>query len=177
MKLSKTNPTTALNDVPFRLAGFTPEKGRAPIYDHFIGEGDGSPIYNANGCKVQAEMVLVQTHFASRYSLVVKLDGRWYDLLHIPPGDPGIQALLASGAITVCGPSPSDIERAERRAADEKAAQEAAKAEANARKQRAEKARDEREAKLARSTEANRVRAGLPSVDEMGDKGRAVAMG
>lgn len=177
MKLSRANTTAVLNDMPFRLDGFAPEKGRAPIYDHFIGAGDGSPIYNVKGCKVQAEMVLVQTHFASRYSLVVKLDGRWYDLIHIPPSDPGIQAMLASGAITACGPSPSDVARAERVAADEKAAQEAAEASANARKQRAEKARDEREAKLARSTEANRVRAGLPSVDEMGSKGRAAARG
>lgn len=96
------NPNLTLDRSEFKRV--TPEI--AAPHNHFAGERVTKEVYNAAGCRIYPEVIVVRTYSADPYKLAVKLGDMWYELASIPIGDPVLEEL----PIEDLGPSPAEIE-------------------------------------------------------------------
>lgn len=101
------------------------------VFEHFAGRTGSEPVYNASGCRVNAEVVLVRTYAADPFKLAIKLGDTWHEVAKVAPDDPAIQEL----PIIEHGKSPAQIQQEERKAAAERARREAEEAERQRRRE------------------------------------------
>jgi hypothetical protein len=83
-------------------------------------------IHSLAGCKITAELLLAQTYPTDNFGVFIRSGSNWFKLYEVSPGDPFIEELKQDGVLIVKGPSPLQVEQAERRAKEEREKEEQA---------------------------------------------------
>lgn len=91
-------------------------KPYADFCEHLHGAHPG-PFHRAEGVALDAPVAVF--HFGpDKWQLAVKLGGDWFSVARLALGEPAIEALRSTGALSVLGPAPHDTVKEKRREAE-----------------------------------------------------------
>ena len=124
-----------ISDSSVTLFDVTRSTGREAKFDHINGKKSKDPVYNVKGCKLSADLILVQTYPTDPFALMLRVGDDWLQLASLRSDDSFIKELAATNKLTICGPSPNDIAQRKRKEAEKQRLEDEAKERLLAREQ------------------------------------------
>lgn len=109
--------------VRFSRTDKMPLRSKHSLLETFAGRGSGEGLYNAEGCKLEVEAVMV-SHPPDRFNLCINVGGDWFEVLSVQPDDPAVDMLRKAKRMTTYGPSAREIERQKQKEREEQIARE-----------------------------------------------------